>query len=213
MMSASPSLKFSPGLDWEDFVRALVVASHPAVVNKQWSAPVFPLFSIRFGDLVAPAATRMLMKEIMYSNGVVDHGAPTKINDDTVGAMRQIHANDPRYLPRFNRTAGDLSERGKKYESYVISNKPHSNNRGGIAAADLTGYVEYTAGDNSMYNQGNRARIAWDYVHSLLYFSPLHYSCWTPKLPNAGKGTIVDKPLEGDFLNPWFLITDITQAG
>jgi len=135
-----------------------------------------------------------------------------------IGAMRQIHANAPMYLPRFSypnkpnkpNYLSTLSDRAARYERYVLANKAHSNGRGG--GTDTTGYVEYTGGTNDMFNGGNRARIAFDYVFSRLYFSPVHYEVWELATPQSDPGRLLPKQVDGPYASPWFWITDITAT-
>jgi hypothetical protein len=210
--------QFNPTLRWEDFVLNLIqnAGGQPSAPATR-TGPILPMYVIRFGNLEAPQALRALMSEISSSAGVVDHGVQ-RINDDALGAMRQIHANDPMYLPRFSYPntpdkpdyLKGLSDRAKLYERYVRTNKAHSNGRGG--GADTTGYVEYTAGTNDMFFEGNKARIAFDYVHSKIYFSPLHYEVWELATPPTRAGRTLPKQLDGPYASPWFWIVDVTAS-
>jgi hypothetical protein len=209
-------LAFKDTLSWEDFLRALLGAS-TSVLDKDRKGPIFPIKKIVFKDLDAPEKTKKLIQEISTSGAVVDKSSTRKfINDDTLGAMRQIHANQPMYLPRltYNNDSTKpeylkgLSGRGKEYERYVKENKTHSNDRGG--ENDTTGYVEYTAGTNDFFRGGNRARICFDYVNGLVYFSPIHYAVWTAA--GASFAEVEGKPVTGDYVSPWFGITDITSG-
>ena len=196
------TLIFTSSLGWDTLVEALVAEQS----TKPWKAahakgPLLPLYSITYADLELPTKTRELMLELIRATKPVDHAdKPTHINSDTLGAMRQIHANNPAYLPRVS--VQELSPRAKLYDDYVSTNKAHSNNRGG--GAKTTGYVEYTAGDNSMFDRGNQARVVFDYVNSLVYFSPVHYSSWRLV---SGRLELVHKPDFGSGLpNPFFAI-------
>ncbi|WP_323119100.1 hypothetical protein [Burkholderia alba] len=211
--------QFNGTLRWEDFVQNLILNAGGATsVATDRSGPILRMYAIRFADLEAPQALRALMSELSSSPRVVDRGRATCINDDALGAMRQIHANDPMYLPRFayaNRPdkpnyLAALSDRARLYERYVCANKGHSNDRGGGVAT--TGYVEYTAGTNDMFRGGNRARIAFDYVGAKLYFSPIHYEVWALATPPSNPGRTLPKQADGPYANPWFWITDITST-
>ncbi len=118
------SLVFDSTLRWEDFVRSLVDQSHGHPEIAAGSSPIRKVPSIPFGSWDAPRSTRMLVWEIMTSSAVIDRsGAPDHINGGEVGAMRQIHANDPMYLPRFQYANNpalpsylrDLSDRARLY--------------------------------------------------------------------------------------------------
>lgn len=211
------NLDFNASLRWETFVLSLIAnAGDTPRAGKQQTGCTLPMYVIPFARLDAPPELRALISEIATSARVVDRGPPGRhIGSDVLGAMRQIHQNAPRYLPTFGYgTSTDpfdgLTERAKLYERYARTFKANSNGRGGDT--QTTGYVEYTAGTNTLFRGGNRARIAFDYVFGRLYFSPIHYETWVPGTLDPGPGQTVAKVVDGPYANPWFWITDITST-
>lgn len=188
------------------FIQSLEAAKTVAdVIPVDHNGPVLPLYPIEFRNLPVDQKIKDLMSTIMRSSGAYDMSErSTSIGDDTVGAMRQIHSNVPKYLP--TASGGALSGRAKAYDAYAQAFKHHSADRGGGSAT--TGFVEYTAGDLAMYGWGgNRFRIVFNYRDSKLYFAPLHYASWTL---TATTITTVDKPKGGSgHPNPFFWITNI----
>jgi hypothetical protein len=191
------------------FIDALEAAkniANPTPVNTS-RGPILPLYSIDFRSLPLDEQIKQLMKNIMRSGGPLDHSAlKTSIGDDTLGAMRQIHGNNPHYLPVID-PQGATSGRARVLDHYAKSYKHHSADRGG--GSESTGYVEYTAGTNKIYDWGgNRCRIVFDYLNSKLYFSPFHYASWD--LSVAGQVNIIDKPPAGSgHPNPFFWIIEL----
>jgi hypothetical protein len=187
------------------FIHALMAASTDFVLP-QSTGPVLKMYKIDFHHLPVTDKIKQLMRAIMQSVAPYDNSFPrTRIGDDTVGAMRQIHANAPPYLPSLQDSMPH-SGRARLYDAYAQANKHHSAGRGGGAVS--TGYVEYTAGDLDDYRWGgNRFRIVFDYIHSRLYFAPLHYASWEF---SGSRLTVVDKPApHSGYPNPFFWITDI----
>jgi len=159
---AMSNLDFNASLRWETFVLSLIAnAGDTPRAGKQQTGCTLPMYVIPFGRLDAPPELRALISEIATSARVVDRGPPGRhIGSDVLGAMRQIHQNAPRYLPTFGYgTPTDpfdgLTERAKLYERYARTFKANSNGRGGDT--QTTGYVEYTAGTNTLFRGGNRA--------------------------------------------------------
>ncbi|WLE59905.1 hypothetical protein GIY62_04350 [Burkholderia plantarii] len=183
--------------NWQDLVRSLidsaggeyrVQASKTGRFPSTDGAPSLSMYAIRFNDLRLPHGVLQLMSEISTSAGLVDRGKNVDSrNDRTLGAMRQIHANDLGYLPRI---ASPVSARSKLYEQYVAANKRHTNDRGGLD--NTTGYVEYSAVVSRWTIANVDPRIVFDYVGNKLYYSPIHYKSWDPALRDSDG--VVDKP-------------------
>lgn len=190
-----------------EFIRALEAEASPDFISARKEGPVLDLYKIDLRRLPVEPRMKDLMRAIMRSPSPYDCSANrASIGDDTMGAMRQIHANAPRYLPGLGQDAAtSASARGKLYHAYAQANKHHSADRGGGNVA--TGYVEYTAGDLKVYGWGgNRFRIVFDYLNSKLYFAPLHYASWEFK---GNRLNIIDKPLAfSGNRNPFFWITE-----
>lgn len=178
----------------------------PAIARHDTRGPVLPLYSLDYRNLPVKQEIKNLMKDIMSAGGPYDKGKASSIGDDTFGAMRQIHSNEPAYLPRLGTPSG-LSGRAAAIDNYAKSHKRHSSDRGG--GNKTTGYVEYTAGTNELYTWGgNRFRIVFDYVNSRLFFTPFHYASWD--LSRAGEIDLIDKPPGGSgWHNPFFWITEL----
>jgi hypothetical protein len=192
-----------------EFIDSLNLARNGgiAIAIDTANGPILPIHSINFTALPVHQTLKDLIQNINNSQSAYDKGRQTSRNDDTVGAMRQIHANEPHYLPVLN--VGNLSGRGKVYNAYATANKSHTNDRGGGAAT--TGYVEYTAADLAMYSWGgNRMRLVFDYVNGRIFFAPFHYASWD--LSKVGDLDVIDKPGIGSaWPSPFFWIIEISK--
>lgn len=170
------------------------------------TGPILQMHKIDFrelGEEFSKGIKNMLLTLIRSPHVLDTSPDRTSINCGDRGAMRQIHANAPAYLPKLTRPA-TLSFRAKLYDDYVRAFKHHSAGRGG--GAETTGYVEYTASDAN-YREGANFRIVFDYYYSRVYFTPLHYASWAVE---GGRLKTVDKPpANSDYPNPFFWITDI----
>jgi hypothetical protein len=195
------------------FVDALAAARNGVAAKpaSKGSGPKIDIYSIDFRNLPAcvKPATRDLMVEIMGSAGVIDK-SETKDSrgSNIIGAMRQVHTNDRLYLPRLSTAQlKNLSGRAKVYDAYVTAHKGHTNDR--VGENSSTGYVEYTAGDNQVYPAAHLSemRIVFDYVNSLIYYTPFHYQGW--RLEGNDDLEVLDKPTTGP--NPFYWVIEISK--
>lgn len=207
---------------WEDLIRSLisdaggkydVAASQTNLFPSPDGLPSLSMYKIRFADLHLPTDVLQLMSEIITSANIVDRcERDGSRNDRTLGAMRQIHKNDKGYLPRiaapYPPRDKPLSGRSALYEKYVAEKKWNTNDQGG--GNTTTGYVEYSAVVPGWTIASVDPRIVFDYVRSMIYYSPIHYSSWDPALKVGG--AVVNAPTDKRYPNPWFWITDITAT-
>ncbi len=132
------------------------------------SGPIRPIRCVPFralqtSDGKVPEKLLKLFSQISTSAAPYDAAERRNdVNDETFGAMRQIHSNDPPWLPPL--TAPDLSKYDDKgggsrqaaFNHYVVSYKRQTNGNGGGNAA--TGYIEYTAGEQGLYSKEPEVR-------------------------------------------------------
>ncbi len=92
----------------------------PAKFAANSRGPIRPLFEVDFTHLqnssVVPAALTSLITAISSSMMPYDKGVRTSRNDETMGAMRQIHSNDPAWLPDIAGASKLLNENQKLME-------------------------------------------------------------------------------------------------
>lgn len=201
-----------------DLINLLEANKHPVPIAASKNGPLRPLYSVPFKALETstdcPAKIKALISAISTGKGIIDKSAnKTDRNDETIGAMRQIHSNQkPSWLPFYDiRNANSLSGRAKLFDSYARTNKKQTADNGG--GNTTTGYIEFTASDDSTFNPSppRRARIVYNYAKGLLYLSPQHYHSWAI---NGDQITLIsgnDSALKNDSPNAFYWITDITS--
>jgi hypothetical protein len=88
--------------------------TQPATLAASDRGPIRPLFEVPFGRLTnasaVPAGLTSLITTISSSMMPYDKGERTSRNDETMGAMRQIHSNDPAWLPDISGASTGLNK-------------------------------------------------------------------------------------------------------
>jgi hypothetical protein len=85
----------------------------PAKFAMNTRGPIRQLFEVDFARLqnasAVPSALTSLIVAISSSMMPYDKGQRTSRNDETMGAMRQIHSNDPAWLPDISAASNSLN--------------------------------------------------------------------------------------------------------
>jgi hypothetical protein len=137
-------------------------------------------------DLPAlPATVRGVIQEIYRSDQVVDHSdKPNNLTCSVPGSMRSWYQNQGYWLPAIEFDEAALTGKPEKLHAYIVENKGLQNKQAKKGIKQVyKGYVEYTP-CNSFENQW--ARIVYDYIHDLVYFSPSHYTPFTMEESTEG---------------------------
>ena len=198
-------------------------ATDSPLVRKDGKGPIRTIRWVKFrtlqaGGNVVPSKLLELFSRISTSAAPYDAATiKTRVNDETFGAMRQIHSNQPAWLPSLE--AEDLSRYDDKsggsrktaFNHYVVSFKRQTNGNGGGNRA--TGYIEYTAGDETLYSPEPevRGRVVFDYINGRLFFSPLHYNSWRFIHGEPVRIAASEPAFTADRPNAFYWITDITS--